>query len=595
MKRISITEKLILYFVLLGVFVIVIIGSYSYHFSKQALLNRTFDQLISLRIEKKNRVEQFFQDRQRELSLLSKSGEINKVISLLNYHQADEDRWKTIEKNSYLNKYLASYNYCQKIYIIDNQNHVIVFDSISSVDKHHFLLDTLKDPNLIAFNQSLLQSGEIKIADLSKPNMAIYVGTPLYNEGAVAGVVILEIPFDAINKIMFEYPENNGLGKTGETYLVGNDLLMRSNSRFHENAVSNIKVETKAVENAFQNKTGTAIIKDYRDISVLSSYSKVNIDGLNWVILAEIDEKEAMVTIFTIRNSILLISIIIVSLVFLFAFFMSRQITSPIKKLKRASELIGSGNYDIVLPVKSLDEIGVLTETFNHMSEQLKKQKEEIEMERKHRMSSLIDGQEMERQRLSRDLHDGLGQSLLAVKMKLEQISCNDSNKEMNIISDAKSMLKDSIQEIRNVSNDLMPAVLEAFGIREGLNHLCQFSSQNSGMNIMFCCDEIPNDWPKRIQIYLYRIAQEAIHNIAKHAEATEAKIELLYDCSFLYLNISDNGKGFTINHLENKGNGIVNIKQRVELLNGSCEFSSLSGEGASIKIKIPIQHELKN
>ena len=109
MKSISITEKLILYFVLLGVFVIVIIGTYSYHFSKQALLNRTFDQLISLRIEKKNRIEQFFQDRQRELALISKSGEITKVVKFLESHPLkDPQQYEPSGNDSYLNKYLAS-------------------------------------------------------------------------------------------------------------------------------------------------------------------------------------------------------------------------------------------------------------------------------------------------------------------------------------------------------------------------------------------------------------------------------------------------------------------------------------------------------
>ena len=595
MKSISITEKLILYFVLLGVFVIVIIGTYSYHFSKQALLNRTFDQLISLRIEKKNRIEQFFLDRQRELALISKSGEITKVVQFLESHPLqDPHQYEPSGNDSYLNKYLASYNYCQKIFIINPNKHLVVFDSIRNPHNNHALVDTLNDPEISQLYTGIIQSGKTQIADFSKSKKAIYIGAPIMNEGLPNAVIILEISFDAINKIMFEFPENNGLGKTGETYLVGNDLMMRSNSRFKENAVSTIKVETKAVKEAFKDISGTAIINDYRNISVLSSYSKVHINGLNWVILAEIDEKEAMVTIFTIRNSILLISIIIVSMVFLFAFFMSRQITSPIKKLKRASEQIGKGNYDIVLPITSMDEIGVLTDTFNHMTEQLKIQKEEIELERKRRMSSLIDGQEMERQRLSRDLHDGLGQSLLAVKMKLEQINCNDSSKELTIINHVKGMLKDSIQEIRNVSNDLMPAVLEAFGIREGLNNLCQFSAQTTGINIRFCCDDIPENWDQKVQIYLYRIAQEAIHNISKHAEATEAKMELTFDQKSIYLNISDNGKGFSIDNIENRGNGILNIKQRVELLNGSCEFHSELHKGTEIRIKIPLENETK-
>ena len=108
MKSISITEKLILYFVLLGVIVIFVVGTYSYHFSKQALLNRTYDQLISLRIEKKNRIEQFFEDRDREISLISKSPEIQKVIQLLGNFDKSQVEISKIEKNSYISKHLSS-------------------------------------------------------------------------------------------------------------------------------------------------------------------------------------------------------------------------------------------------------------------------------------------------------------------------------------------------------------------------------------------------------------------------------------------------------------------------------------------------------
>ena len=126
MKTNSISEKLILYFVGFGIVVIMVIGSYSYHTAKKALLNRTFDQLISLRLEKKNQIEQFFHDRDRELNLLAKSSEIKQLTNLFC------SNIKTDNINSNLSSYISSFGYSQRLYIADNNGRIIDIDSIQS-------------------------------------------------------------------------------------------------------------------------------------------------------------------------------------------------------------------------------------------------------------------------------------------------------------------------------------------------------------------------------------------------------------------------------------------------------------------------------
>jgi two-component system NarL family sensor kinase len=590
MKNISITEKLIFFFMLIGIVAIIAIGSYSYYFAKKALLDRAFDQLISLRLEKKNRIEQFFLDRDRDINLISKSEEIKKIIDVLNSKEKSVETINKFQHDSYLNKYISSYGYYKRLHVVSQNDFVFDINSSQPELKKDSVIYSVSDQNLKNFCKEIELSKKIIIQDLSKAKLLIYIGTPIFNEVKnIIGFVVMEIPVTAINKIMFGYTENNGLGKTGETYLVGNDYLMRSNSRFKENAVFNIKVASESVINAFNGKTGADIVKDYRNISCLSSYSKVNIEGLNWVILAEIDEQEAMIPVNSIRNSILLISLIIAASVFLFAFLISREITLPLKKLQKASEQIGAGNYDVNLKVSSRDEIGSLTETFNNMTLQLKKQSEQIEVEKTKKVSSLIDGQEMERQRLSRDLHDSLGQSLLAVKIKLEQTKSASVEKNQQIINETQELLRETIQEIRNISNDLMPPVLEAFGLEQGLKNLCKDTTHNTGINVHFTSENIPDTLDKRVQIYLYRISQEAINNITKHSAANEASIKISSDQNIIFLNIADNGKGFDSDKIEISGNGIMNIKQRVELLKGECLVSSSLGEGTQIKIKIPV------
>ena len=590
MKRISITEKLIFYFVSLGIVVIIIIGSYTYYFAKKALLNRTFDQLISLRSEKKNRIEQFFIDRDRDISIISKSEECSNIIEILNTEPFSTDKIKKLQNNSNLSKFISSYGYYHKLHIVNTKDFVFTINSPQSELCNFSGFNIQTNENLRNFCKEIEQSKSTLIKDLSNPKLMIYIGTPILNEAKInQGFVILEIPISAINKIMLGFSENNGLGKSGETYLVGNDSLMRSNSRFKENAVFNIKVNSVSVKNALNGKIECGIVKDYRNISCLSSYSKVNIEGLNWVILAEINEQEAMIPVYSIRNSILLISIIIAGIVFIFAYLISKRITLPLKKLQKASEQIGSGNYDIILAINSLDEIGLLTNAFNDMSSQLKKQRQELDEEKTKRVSSLIDGQEMERQRLSRDMHDSLGQSLLAVKIKLEHAKGSSFEKSQLLISETQELLRNTINEIKSISNDLMPPVLEAFGLEQGLRTLCKNTAANTAIPIEFICEGIPDTLDARLQIYLYRISQEAVNNISKHSAASQVSFKIIFTDDTVNINIADNGKGFNMDTIGVKSNGIMNIKERVKLLKGECEFYSSIKNGTQIAIKIPL------
>jgi len=592
MKRISITEKLIFYFVSLGVMVIIIIGSYTYFFAKQALLNRTFDQLISLRLEKKNRIEQFFIDRDRDINIISKSEECKKIIDILNSESLTADRTQKLQNNSNLSKFISSYGYYHKLYVINNIDTVFTIHSPQSEMSDYSDFKTNSNQSLQQFCKEIGKSKKTIIQDINKSIQLIYIGTPVLNERKnIEGFVVLEIPITAINKIMFGYSENNGLGKSGETYLVGYDYLMRSNSRFRENAVSTIKVTSTSVINAFKGIVGCDIVKDYRNISCLSSYSKVDIDGLNWVILAEKNEDEAMIPVFAIRNSILLISLIIAASVFVFAYFISKRITSPIKRLQKASEEIGCGNYDVVLGISEMDEIGVLTEAFNTMSLRLKKQCAELDEEKTKRFSSLIDGQEMERQRLSRDMHDSLGQSLLAVKIKLEHAKNSNYEKSQQLILETQELLSSTINEIKNISNDLMPPVLEAFGLEQGLRTLCKNTATNTGIPIEFHSENIPDALDARLQMYLYRISQEAINNISKHSAASQVRFSITSVENAIFLNISDNGKGFDMGNINEKSNGILNIKERVKLLKGECEFHSTIENGTQIEIMLPLMY----
>jgi signal transduction histidine kinase len=583
MKNISISEKLILYFVTAGIIVIIIIGSITYHITKQALIDRTFDQLISLRLEKTNQMESFFHDRKAEVIQLINSHDIQEHIQILenNYKPGSSDVFFDLCRSRINTRYFQDIQlFVPEIGFMkqDSSGNTSLSETELSGDFRKFFLSSIDEKNL---------SVKAIFLDIQPGKLSLFLASRIPESQSI---LILEIPHQVINNIMVSQTPDNGLGRSGETYLVGNDYLMRSSSRFMDDAVLKQKVTSEAVQRALNGETGTAIILDYRNIRCLSSFGKVKSDDFSWMILAEMDFSEAMKPVDSIRNSILLISVLIASAIFLFAFLVARKIILPLKRLQKASEQIGEGNFEIHLKVTSTDEIGSLTETFNQMSQQLVAQKKEIEDEKTKRFSSLIDGQEMERQRLSRDLHDSLGQSLLAVNLKLEQTNNQESSQKQQTIDQTRELLKSTIQEIRQISSDLMPPVLQAFGIEQALHNLCRETSSHTTTEFSFRSQDIPQNLDKRIQIYLYRIAQEAINNIVKHASATKASVTMYDFENFVFLTFTDNGNGFDMQKMNVSGNGLTNIRQRVDLLDGECNLQSTPGNGTRISIKIPMK-----
>ena len=232
---------------------------------------------------------------------------------------------------------------------------------------------------------------------------------------------------------------------------------------------------------------------------------------------------------------------------------------------------------------------------------QRKKVESALKEEREKRLSAIIDGQEMERQRMSRELHDGLGQFLIAIKLKLENI-INTQHTCKESLLEVQEMFNTTIDEVRKISDNLMPSILKEFGLETALRNLCKLMAQASNINIRFESLPLKKKLEERISTYLYRISQEALNNIVKHSQATEAGIELLELGNYIQLIIEDNGKGFDYDrHFKSKGNGIYNMRERVNVIGGSFEIKSETGkasqagrQGTIIDIKIPLSNNFE-
>lgn len=585
----TITKRLTIYFMLMGLLIIIIIGSYSYIKAREALMQRTFDQLTSLRIEKKYRIENFFQQRYNDLISLSRLNDSEELVGLIS-KDTNPEMIALASRifNRYTGTYLQALGIYKQSFYLHKSGYGLVFHLRNGKEMGSPITsESTRKLNAWLLNHKEAQPLIMEYQTFNSSETSGFLIAQQINDTEC--YLVLDIPVSNINHIMFENSLNNGLGESGESYLVGSDYLMRSSSRFQENAVFNTRVETEAVELAMQGNTGTILINDYRNIEVLSAFCPVEIRGLEWVLLTEIDKREAMVPIYNVRSNILYLSIILSLLVFGLAAVLSAIITSPIRSLRAETEKITEGEYGNQITIQREDEIGDLINAFNSMSLELKENAQKLEKEKHLRMSSMIDGQEMERQRLSREIHDSLGQSILAIKLKVDQLLKQATEISHESKSEIRQLFSAALKDIRSISKDLMPAVLNEFGLVEAIANLASDSMNASGIEIDFVESGFVAQADKRTENYLYRICQEAINNIIKHSQAEKAYINLSSDHNSIRLKIKDDGCGITETGFRNTGHGLMHMKERAELLGGSFSLQSQPNHGTTIEIIIPI------
>ena len=202
---------------------------------------------------------------------------------------------------------------------------------------------------------------------------AAFIASPIFDEGEMLGVLVFQMPVDEINHRL---NVQQGLGESGEVYLVGSDNLMRSQSRFsEENTILSQKIESATAKKAINGEAGSEITPDYRDINVLSAYSPLAIKDLDWVILAEIDEEEAFRSVDELRFAIMMAMAIAVGFIMLIAVLFVRSVMKQLgadpAEVRVLAESIASG--DLTLDLSGVDEkkrVGVYAAMI-HMQQKL--------------------------------------------------------------------------------------------------------------------------------------------------------------------------------------------------------------------------------
>lgn len=199
----------------------------------------------------------------------------------------------------------------------------------------------------------------------------------------------------------------------------------------------------------------------------------------------------------------------------------------------------------------------------------------------------LLDNQEMVARRLSHELHDELGQALTALKTTLTRhlkAGCADPA----WVEDCSNLLKESIRSAHEISQLLRPTILDDFGLTSALNWLCERFSERTGMDVEFV-SRFEGRLSPETETHLFRIAQEALTNAARHSDASRVKLELRQDGDLVYLAIEDNGKGLPRPEEMRKGAfGLIGMRARAQSSKGELKIESQPGRGTRIEVSVP-------
>lgn len=231
----------------------------------------------------------------------------------------------------------------------------------------------------------------------------------------------------------------------------------------------------------------------------------------------------------------------------------------------------------------------IIAEQKNHINEQKIR-----EMEKEKQLIAIhavLHGEENERSRLSRDLHDGLGGLLSGLKLSLTNMKGNVLLTQENVqhFNHALGLLDTSMNELRRVAHNMMPEALSRFGLKDALADFCA-GIGNSDVSIKFRYHGHAKRFDQNMEINIYRIAQELVNNAVKHSGASDILLMIVQDEGRIHMTIEDNGCGFDPHNKNNyNGAGLTNIQSRVDSMNGDLQITSAPGKGTEISVEFRI------
>lgn len=393
-EKVSITLKMIIIGTTIITASILLISTIAYLINYKALMNQSFNQLETIKEIKKKQIESYFENRLNQLKSYSKTVEVSNLYKKLSvYHDKKNTRYDQkynvnsleyqkiwFEDGKHLKNFINDFGYHDIFLICAKHGHVMFTVAKESDLGENLQYGKYKESGLALLWKEIIKTKEPAFIDFTpyqpsggKP--ASFIGCPIFDTNkTMIGILAFQTSLKQINDIM---QERSGMGKTGETYLVGTDKKMRSDSYLNPQTHSVVAsfagnilkngVDTEGSRNALLGKTDKKIIIDYNGKKVLSAYTFIDIQNSRWALLAEKNLNEVEKPIIFMRNIIILVAIILIAISGYVLYILSNKtIIKPILHLQEISSFLAKGDLTHNVEINSNDEIGELSKDFNY-------------------------------------------------------------------------------------------------------------------------------------------------------------------------------------------------------------------------------------
>lgn len=401
--------------------------------------------------------------------------------------------------------------------------------------------------------------------------------------GALLGAIYLE------NPTLIEPIRRFSIGQSGFAYV----LDKRGHVVAHpdEANLGHDFTDRPFARDVMLGRSGGTIFDNQDNQRIVSGYVPIGNTGWGLIVREPWEDVVAPVALYTWM--IVIAGLALFAVAFALLWQGVRKINAPVRALAQQAQLVAEG--ESVQPIKpvGLYEIDTLGQTFAWMASRIEQYRAGL----RRYVGSVTQSQEDERKRLARELHDETTQNLIAISRQLEIYQATEQNvQRQGELSNLRLLLSETLRGVRRISRDLRPPALEDLGLvpaLEGLSKEVQ-SALGAPSHVQFHVQGQVKQVGANEELALYRIAQESLANIRKHAHASHAILNLNFNCAAVEMEIIDDGVGFvmpaSITELaENDHFGLIGMQERTWSVGGSLQIRTDSRSGTQVMVKIPL------